>query len=437
MQCFLNAANRGLGWISLAGALFLLGCSRPPPPDGPPAALTLDPPIPVDAPNQSGINPPTSHAHVPARIPSANPPPAPCGLPNTLLARGWPRELSPTSPTRPDAPPTSFGVPPHSGTASPHTAFTVGVIPDTQYYTLCRHAHFAAQVQWLADEATTLKLLAALHLGDITESNTPDEWLFARSALAPLRDRRPTFLATGNHDYGDDGTANRRHTLFAQYFSSPPAPTQSAVAETMTAGDLENAYYRLTVVDRRSLGDANTPFTLGVLVVEWSPREKTVDWANRVLTKYPDDRVVFVTHAYLYHDSTRYDWARKGTQQEWNPHAYGDTRPADKQPADVFDGEKLWRALVSKHKNVFLTLNGHVLGDGTGLLSSRGAHGNVVHQVLVNYQMLNEGGLGYLRLMEFDEDGKTLRMRTYSPSLGIWATAPDQHFDLTIEPPLW
>ncbi len=350
------------------------------------------------------------------------------------MARGWPRELSPTSPTRPDV---SQGTASHVERVGPNTAFTVGVIPDTQYYTSCRNAHFATQVGWLAEQAESLKLVAAIHVGDITESNTPDEWLFAKNALSPLRERVPTFLATGNHDYGDGGTANRRHTLFAQYFSAPSAPTQTTVAESMDPGNLENAYYRLSLPHRRSGSDVGAPFTLGVLVVEWSPRAKTVDWANRVLTKYPRDRVVFVTHAYLYYDSTRYDWATKGQEQEWNPHAYGDSRPADKQPADVFDGEKLWTTLVSKHENVFLTLNGHVLGDGAGLLSSPGVHGNVVHQVLVNYQMLNEGGLGYLRLMEFDEDGKTLRMRSYSPSLGLWATAPDQHFDLTIAPPLW
>lgn len=356
-------------------------------------------------------------------------PSAPCGLPSELLARGWPRELSPTSPRRPDLAEPSDVVKP-----APHTAFTVGVIPDTQYYTLCRNQHFAAQARWLAQHAEDLGLQAAIHLGDITESNTPEEWTFARNAIAPLWERLPTFLTTGNHDYGDGGTANRRHTLFSEYFSHPPAATQRTVAETLEPDNLENAYYRL---QPRAAKPGVTPFTLGVLVIEWSPRGKTVEWADRILGKYPKDRVIFVTHAYLYHDSTRYDWATKGKEQEWNPHAYGEPHLADKQPADVFDGEKLWKALLSKHSNVFLTLNGHVLGDGTGLLTSRGARGNLVHQVLANYQMLNEGGLGYLRLLEFDEDGTTLRMRSYSPSLGVWATSPDQHFDLAIAPPLW
>lgn len=382
-----------------------------------PAQTTPHSPSPAEAPNDVA---PASATETTA---------ASCGLPPALLAQGWPRELSPTAVSRPDTTAASE-------TAHPDTAFSLGVLPDTQYYTLCRYPHFARQVQWLADNATTLKLRGAIHLGDITESNIADEWTFAQTALAPLRTTVPTFLATGNHDYGDDGTANRRFTLFADYFSDPLPPTAPTVAEVKDPDNLENAYYRLRLSDVVP-GASQNELTLGILVVEWSPRGQTVAWANEVLSKYPADRVVFVTHAYLYYDSTRYDWAAKGNSQEWNPHAYGDERPADKQPADTFDGEKLWNTLLSHHSNVFLTLNGHVLGDGSGLLTSRGAHGNVVHQVLVNYQMLNEGGLGYLRLLEFDKDGQTLRMRSYSPSLGVWATAPDQHFELTITPALW
>jgi hypothetical protein len=86
---------------------------------------------------------------------------------------------------------------------------------------------------------------------------------------------------------------------------------------------------------------------------------------------------------------------------------------------------------------VFLVLSGHVLGNGTGVLTSRGDHHNVVHQVVVNYQMLKDGGLGYLRLLELLPSGKTLRMKSFSPTLGLFATGPDQTGELKLEPPLW
>jgi hypothetical protein len=83
------------------------------------------------------------------------------------------------------------------------------------------------------------------------------------------------------------------------------------------------------------------------------------------------------------------------------------------------------------------TVSGHVLGQGTGHQTSRGDAGNVVHQLLTNYQMLDEGGLGYLRLLELYPDGKTIHVKTFSPSLGLYSYAAGQDFRLTVEPPLF
>jgi hypothetical protein len=97
----------------------------------------------------------------------------------------------------------------------------------------------------------------------------------------------------------------------------------------------------------------------------------------------------------------------------------------------VNDGEELWQKLVSPHKGFVLTLNGHVLEDGAGRMTSKGAHGQTVHQLLANYQNRAEGGAGYMRLIEFLPDG-SLMVRSFSPSLSRIKTADDQQFALTI-----
>jgi hypothetical protein len=91
----------------------------------------------------------------------------------------------------------------------------------------------------------------------------------------------------------------------------------------------------------------------------------------------------------------------------------------------------LWDKLVKRHPGFVLTLNGHVLNDGTGRMASRGDHGNVVHQLLANYQMKPEGGQAFMRLVEFLPDDRTIRVRSYSPSLKT-LTASDQQFDLLL-----
>lgn len=343
-----------------------------------------------------------------------------CGLPAELRESDWPRLLSPVSSREPE--------PLEEGTA------TIVVLPDTQYYVDCRTDHVSRQADWVRSQREQRNIRFAVQLGDLTEHNTDEEWLFVSRALAPVSQGLPFFVTTGNHDYGDDGRADVRTTGFQRYFSVPGAATRSATAATLTPGDWENAYYRV-------------PFDgvhLGVLVLEWSPRKKAVEWAKEVLVRHSDDRVIFITHAYLYHDGTRYDWTRFGDQQKWNPRAYGTARKDPDGPSQdgnwleegAYDGEMLWQELLRHHPGVFLTLNGHVLGDGAAVRSDRGVHGNLVHQVLVNYQMLDEGGLGYLRLIEIAADRRQLKMKTYSPSLKLFATAPDQNFELSIEPPL-
>lgn len=341
-----------------------------------------------------------------------------CGMPEKLHEDSWPRVLEPTTAKEP--------------AAFTPGAFTIAVLPDTQYYAACNSPHFKRQSQWLKEQVASRAISGVIHLGDITENNTEAEWQYAVDSLSPLSEVAPVLLATGNHDYGAQGSADIRQTLFHKYFSAPSKLTQSATVETMKPADLENAYYRLKLGKR----------ALGVLILEWSPRTATVAWANEVLGRFATDRVIFVTHAYLFNDNTRYDFQRIGpTRQPWNPLAYGTAREPDgsgKPNAEgAYDGEMLWRDLVKRHRGVFLTLNGHVLGDGTGLLSSQGNAGNTVHQILSNYQMLDQGGLGYLRLLEFQADGRTLRVKTYSPSLERFATAPDQNFELKISPPLW
>jgi len=390
-----------LATVALA-ALLLAACEKQ-------APLTAPPPPPLSVTARSIAAPPSAAARTaqaPAVAPAA--PAAPCGMPAELLARGWRTELSPTSAS--EAPPFVPGT------------TTLIALPDIQYYSSCASPHFAEQVRWAVREKAHRNIPAVVTLGDLTDKNTRPEWEYVRSGLAPGQDELPFVLVTGNHDHGDRGTSNRRGSLLEQYFPTAPGAAAKALAETEAPGDIENAYYRIRLAK----------VTLGVLALEWSPRKATLAWANQVLSRHAGDRVIVLTHAYLYNDGTRYDWKAKGEHQEWNPRWYSTANSGD-----AADGEMIWNDLVKRHVGIFLVLSGHVLGSGVGVLSSRTSFGSVVHQVVVNYQMLKDGGLGYLRLLELLPDGKTLRMKSFSPTLGLFATGPDQTGELPLEPPLW
>jgi hypothetical protein len=79
-----------------------------------------------------------------------------------------------------------------------------------------------------------------------------------------------------------------------------------------------------------------------------------------------------------------------------------------------------------------MTINGHVLNDGLGYLVSKGDNGNNVHQMLVNYQMLDIGGGAWLRILEFQADGETIEVKDYSPLYEKFNTEPDNQFTINI-----
>lgn len=284
-------------------------------------------------------------------------------------------------------------------------SFTLAILPDTQNYSEKYPELFVAQTEWIVANRDKRKIAAVLQLGDITNHNTEPEWKNAVAALSKLDGEVPTFLTLGNHDYSEKGSCKDRTTLFNKYFDLAKVrktPNFGGVYDNEPE-QLENAYYTFEAGGQKFL----------VLCLEFGPRADVVRWANAVLAKHPEHATILNTHAYMYFDETRYDWAKYAAKQTWNPHAYAVAKATND---DVSDGEELWQKLIRNNPQVFLTLNGHVLNDGLGRLSSENARGKPVHQLLVNFQMKPKGGDGWLRLMEFSPSRKTISVVDYSPT---------------------
>ncbi|QDT70860.1 family 16 glycoside hydrolase [Lacipirellula limnantheis] len=299
-------------------------------------------------------------------------------------------------------------------------SFMIVALPDTQVYAMHPkwNHHFHNQTQWIVDNAERLNIKYVLHEGDITNNNVPEQWEVARAAMGRLDGKVPYALAPGNHDYGPNGSSTDRSTMLNDYFSAEELAKFPGFGGAMAAGKLENSYHTFEANGKKYL----------ILALEWGPRDEAVAWADKIVSEHPDHQAILLTHAYMYYDDTRYDWKERGEEQTWNPHAYGQA----KLPGGVNDGQELWDKLVKKHPGFIMTLNGHVLEDGAGRTSTKGDAGNMVHQMLANYQNRAEGGEGYMRLIEFSPDGKTIRVRSYSPSTKMCKVAEDQQFTLEL-----
>lgn len=294
-------------------------------------------------------------------------------------------------------------------------SWTLALMPDTQNYATGYPGIFASQTAWIRNNRDARNIVYAIQLGDVTNVNTDLEWSRARDAFNLIEGQVPYAIAPGNHDYGPGGNAATRDTLLNKYFPVSAARTMPTFGGAMVEGQLDNTYHLFEAGGRKWI----------IVALEWGPRDETVAWADGVMQRHPDRVGILVTHAYMFNNDLRYDIKDTVNPQNWNPHKY-------RTPGGVNDGEELWQKLVRRHNFAFV-FSGHVLGDGTGYRADRNDKGTTTHQILSNYQMRDLGGEGYLRLMEFLPDGKTVRVRSFSTLYGKHLFASDQLFDLELD----
>jgi len=310
---------------------------------------------------------------------------------------------------------------------SPDAAWSMVILPDTQNYAKSSvdKVNFTQQTEWIRDNRDAFNIQVVLQEGDIVNNNntvnppidpssgnqtSTQQWQNAQQSMFVLNGQVPYIMAAGNHDYGTTNAQNRQ-TFINDYFkaadNSLTDPAQGGILKgTMNAGEIQNAHYAFTAPDGRKML---------FLVLEWEPRPATVTWANQIaaLPEYEDHTAVFMTHAYLLGGNTRYS---------------GTNVAAD------YSGSELWTGLVKEHENFEMTFNGHFGGDGSGYLASTGDEGNTVHQMFFNTQFETHGGDGWLRVVEFLEDGTTVRVRTYSPLWDMYRTHTQWQFEFQITP---
>lgn len=297
-------------------------------------------------------------------------------------------------------------------------SWTLAVLPDTQNYAKDFPDVLTSQTRWIVEHRIDRNVAYVLTVGDLTNNNNPPQWGNFRYSMSLLDGVVPYVLVTGNHDYGTTGTPKVRDTLLNVYFPAAMFKSQRNFGGTFEPDKLENAYYFFAAGGREWL----------VIALEYGPRAEVVQWAGQILDKYPDRSAILLTHSYLLPDGTRSD-INVNPKSGMNPH----NLPFAKLPGGVNDGEELWQKLASQHANVVFVLSGHELGKGA-LLTSTGVKGNRVHQLFANYQNRDKGGEGYLRLMEFLPDGKTVSVKTYSPHLDKYMTDDRQQFTLDLPP---
>jgi hypothetical protein len=277
-------------------------------------------------------------------------------------------------------------------------AFTVAVLPDTQYY-----AHppfglewiFQAQIDWILANREARNIVYVVHVGDIVQGDTIPEWRLADALIGQLETvpDLPYTLAVGNHDStpaGDPaGTTN-----FNAFFGVDRYQGVFDWYGGHYGDDNDNSYVLFSAGGVDLLG----------LTLEYCPGSEVLAWADSVLAAHPQRQAIVVSHNII---------------EAGNPAAFN----ACGQP--IYDGLK-------HHSNLRLMLAGHVPGEGRRQSTF---NGSVVHTLLADYQSRINGGNGWLRLIELAPGDPEIRVSTISALSGLEEADPDSRFALNTTTP--
>ena len=292
----------------------------------------------------------------------------------------------------------------------PEKAFNIVLLPDTQNYSERYPEIYRSQTNWIAQNKDSIAFV--LHQGDITNRNTSEQWENAVAAMSRLDGVIPYVMTIGNHDLGTTGSTDTRNSdLFNQYFPYSKHNQLSGFGGVFEPGKMENVWYTFYVGGLNWL----------VLSLEFGIRNKVLDWAKAIIEEHPKHKVIINTHAYMYSDDTR-----MGEGDKWLPQDYAIGKDSGEEA--VNDGEQIWEKLVSRYPNILFVFSGHVLNDGVGTLVSVGNHGNKIYQMLANYQMIENGGNGFLRIVTVNPTKKTVSVKSYSPYINEYKTDIEHQF---------
>lgn len=288
---------------------------------------------------------------------------------------------------------------------------------------------------WIEENVDSLNIKMVVCTGDLVEQNdiinnghdgdqsAQRQWEVVTNSFSRLDGKVPYIAATGNHDYSVDKKGNRT-SRFSEFFKiDKNSLNRQAIVQNSTneAGEptLENSAYEV-----KSLNGKDYLF----MTIEFAPRDTVLTWAKKIadMEQYRNHCIVLLTHAYL----NNKDKLTSGDVKWFTYEPYSINNIIQKSTAIKLpysnNGQQIWEKLIQPASNIEMVLCGHVSGEG--YRNDKNAANKSVHQILFDAQSMGgghrngNGGDGWLRILEFFPDNKTVKVKTFSPFFGASPT---------------
>lgn len=283
--------------------------------------------------------------------------------------------------------------------------YEIDLVPDIQYMTQNYPLILDGMFQWFHDSAAYYNTKAIIQLGDITNDGTVAQFVTASNAFHHIDSTGIPYLAVpGNHDYDSmlvvpANLPNRVVHNYNAYFGPSRYAGKPFYGSNYNNSN-ENFYIKF---------DAGTTKYL-VMGLEFIPRDSALAWAQRVLDSFPDRKTIIATHSYIsFYGEKSTDTTRYSTN------SYGMTGNA---------GQAIWDKLVKRNPQIVMVACGHQIHPVLNLpivqrITEAGLYGNVVNQILTNYQDDTNGGNGYFMRIRVKPSTGQAYLSMFSPTLKL------------------
>ena len=298
--------------------------------------------------------------------------------------------------------------------------FLVVVLPDTQIYAMSFPATFESQLRWIAENAEPLRIVFVSHVGDIVQTGTAtNEWDVATAAFDWIQDiDLPHGFSVAGHDYSvgdgsvrDNSCANFTNldcdfTDFLARFGPQHYADRGWYAGSSASG--ASSYQRV------SAGGMDLLF----LHMPQDPPRAEVEWAKEVLDANPGTLAHLTTHRHLYDYRLTADLPNPLdllAPGRFNALTYL-LGGQDLHFKTSLTADEVFTELVAAHPNIWGVHCGHV--DAEFHQTSTNDAGLPVHEILVDFQDMADGGGGWLRVLKFRPSAKQVEVYTLSTLTG-------------------
>ena len=260
--------------------------------------------------------------------------------------------------------------------------YNIVLIPDTQ-----NCVEFCGEEGGVMDTAVKelinivgdLNVIGVVGLGDIVDDNNVEQYATARRIFYQLPEAGvKTLLQPGNHDgWMSSGS-------YSQTFGAGSDWAEKLTNDYLTTYDWSGCMFvqggdRIYMIMSIANEGGKT---------SWNGNNRELNWFKSMLEKYQNIPTIVTTH---------------------DVQNCSDTEPSAIKLSS--QGQKLWD-LVRGYDQVFMMVGGHSHGSGVEILKND--NGKDVISILTDFQFSYNGGNGWFRFLEFDEDANKIYYSVYS-----------------------